>query len=111
MQVGLRHVGSATIEWFRHAAGAEGQTRHALIRGLCDREGWRDARGRLRLPAAAGVVPGLAAQLGVELPVARPVPAFAPVAPEAPTSVPDLSWYVSTFTIFDGVLAYFAREI
>ena len=74
MQVGLRHFDSQTLGWLAGSLRAGGTTRHALARGLCERTGWRNARGRPCLTAAARALPALADHLGLELPPPRTVP-------------------------------------
>jgi len=89
MQVGLRHFDSQTLDWLAGALRAGDHTRHGLARELCERTGWRNALGRPCLSAAAKALPPLAGHLGLGLPPARAVPAWA-VAPAVPVGdVPD----------------------
>ncbi len=57
--------------WLKGAIKAGGMTRHALARGLCEHEDWRNARGGLCTSSAGKALPGLARALGVSLPAAR----------------------------------------
>ena len=84
MQVGLRHFDSGTLGWLAGPLRSGGLSRHALGRGLCERTGWRDARGKPCLSAAAKALPVLAGRLGLELPPPRAVP-----DPDAGPAVPD----------------------
>ncbi len=69
MGIGLRHYGDGTVGWL--AAGD--CTRSSLARGLCGREGWRNARGEPCLASARAALPKLSAALGPALPEARPM--------------------------------------
>ncbi len=89
MQIGLRHFDSHTLEWLAGALRTGGCTRHALARGLCERLGWRNARGGLCLSAAAKVLPKLAEHLGLELPEARKVPDRSAVPQFPAEEIPD----------------------
>ncbi len=84
MQVGLRHSGSQTPGWLAGALRSGGTGRHAPGRGPVGRTGWRNARGKPCLSAAAKALPVLAGRLGLELPPPRAVP-----DPTAAPSVPD----------------------
>ena len=77
MQIGLRHFGSATIDWLIGAVSEQGCTRHGLARELCERENWRNPRGVACLAQAGKALPRLAAKLKLSLPAARPMPSIA----------------------------------
>ncbi len=85
MRAGLRHSGSRTPGWLAGALRSGGTGRHAPGRGPVGRTGWRNARGRPCLPAAAKAPRVLAGRLGLELPPPRdvPDPAAAPAVPDA----------------------------
>ncbi len=89
MHVGLRHFDSQTLDWLAEALRSGGLSRHALARQLCERTGWRNARGRLCLSAAAKALSALAERVGEELPPPRaaPDPSAAPAVPAC--DVPD----------------------
>ena len=74
MRVGIRSVSDSTVAWFREAVSDPEQTRASLYRELCEREGWRDHRGRLRVSAASRFLIKLAASLGLDLPPSRRSP-------------------------------------
>ena len=65
---------SATVEWLRGELRRGELSRAALGRGLCARDGWRNARGAPCASSARKALPGLAAALGLALPPARPGP-------------------------------------
>ena len=76
MRIGLRLLKPETVQWLRRALRAGGSSRAALARGLCEQDAWRNARGELCAASARKALPGLAQQLGLELPAAQPgVPA------------------------------------
>ncbi len=56
--------------WLKDAVTAGGLSRYALARGLCEREDWRNACGRLCTASAGKALPKLARELGLELPAA-----------------------------------------
>ena len=82
-----RRFGAGIGVWFREAVAEEGRTRGSLARGLCEVADWRNAKGEFCLASARRVLPGLAADLGVRLPDARPAPLSARRVPSEP--VPD----------------------
>ncbi len=69
-----RRFGAGIGVWLRTAVAEEGRTRGSLARGLCEVADWRNAKGKLCLASARRALPALAADLGVRLPAARPVP-------------------------------------
>ncbi len=71
MQIGLRQFDTATVQWFKAASQSSQATRAQLARGLCEREGWRNARGELCESSARKLLPRLAERLEVALPAAR----------------------------------------
>ncbi len=98
MQVGLRHLGSRTPDRLAGALRSGGATRHALARGLCERTGWLNARGRPCIQTAAKALPVLAGRPGLALPPPRAAPeaAAAPAVPAGdvpgtPTPLPVLA--------------------
>ena len=63
----------ATVEWLRRVLSKGTLTRAQVARGLCRRDGWRNARGRLCAASARKGLPALAAELGLPMPpVVRP---------------------------------------
>ena len=82
-----RRFGAGIGVWFRAAVAEEGRTRGSLARGLCEVADWRNAKGEFCLASARRALPGLAADLGVRLPEARPAPLSARRVPSDP--VPD----------------------
>ncbi len=72
MRIGFRHLSATTVDWLKAASAAEGSTRSSLARGLCEREGWRNAKGELCLASARAGLPDLAASLDLVLPAPRP---------------------------------------
>lgn len=65
---------SSTVEWLRGELRRGELSRAALGRGLCEEDGWRNARGALCTSSARKALPGLASALGLGLPPARPGP-------------------------------------
>ena len=63
-----------TVGWLRQELVRGSLSRAALSRGLCERDGWRNARGSLCSASARKALPGLAAELGLPLPSAQPGP-------------------------------------
>ncbi len=74
MKIGLRLFSASTVNWFINAVNEPGQTRCALARMLCDREGWVDRNGRPCLSSARKLLPRFATRLGIALPAAGPNP-------------------------------------
>ena len=64
----------STVEWLRGELRRGELSRAALGRGLCERDGWRNARGAPCASSARKALPRLAAELGLALPPARPGP-------------------------------------
>ena len=65
---------SGTVEWLRGELRRGELSRAALGRGLCEEDGWRNARGAPCSSSARKALPGLASALGLPLPPARPGP-------------------------------------
>ena len=72
MRVGLRILKPGTVKWLRQELQRGELSRAALGRGLCEQDGWRNPRGELCAASARKALPGLAAQLRLELPAALP---------------------------------------
>ena len=71
MQVGLRHINAGTVAWLKDAVREANRSRYSLALELCEREGWRNARGELVLSAGFRAVLRIAERLGLDLPAAR----------------------------------------
>ena len=71
MQVGLRHINAGTVAWLKGAVCGADRSRRSLALELCEREGWRNARGEPVLSAGLRAVRGIAERLGPGLPAAR----------------------------------------
>lgn len=84
MQVGLHHFDVATIDWFTAAVKSGGLSRHALARGVCEREDWRNTRGGLCEAQARKTLPRLADRLGLTLPAARSISVCSPKRTDSP---------------------------
>ncbi len=69
----MRHCASGTVDWLKAAFAAGGCTRISLARELCEREDWRNAKGKLCLASARSVLPKLSSALGLPLPAALPM--------------------------------------
>ncbi len=67
----MRTFKPETVKWLRRELQRGELSRAALGRGLCERDGWRNQRGRLCAASAPKALPQLAAELGLELPPAR----------------------------------------
>ncbi len=59
MRIGLRHYAHETVDWLKAGLAASDCTRTFLARGLCEREGWRNAKGELCLASARAALPKL----------------------------------------------------
>ncbi len=68
MQIGLRQFEADVIEWLKAAAGGGEHTRSSLARQLCERSGWRNAKGELCQAQARKILPQLASALSIQLP-------------------------------------------
>ena len=73
MRIGLRHDAFETVDWLKARLAAGDCTRTFLARGLCEREGWRNAKGELCLASARAALPKLSSAIGLPLPEARPM--------------------------------------
>ena len=71
MRIGLRHYASETIDWLKSELSAGTCTRTFLARELCEREGWRNTKGRLCVASARAALPKLSSAIGLPLPEAR----------------------------------------
>ncbi len=89
MRIGLRHYGDGTVDWLKARLAAGDGTRSSLARGLCEREGWRNARGEPCLASARAALPKLSAALGLPLPEARPMEGAGPASPAPSPDHPD----------------------
>ena len=87
MQIGLHHFNVTTIDWFTAAVKSGDWSRHALARGVCERENWRNARGTLCEAQARKTLPRLAQRLGLTLPAVRRTPRTLPVETNYPDQV------------------------
>ena len=74
VRVGLRIFRPQTVAWLREALLQGQLSRAALGRGVCEREDWRNRKGESCTASARKALPALAAQLGLELPLAQPGP-------------------------------------
>ena len=74
MRVGLRILRPATVDWLRQSLLAGKLSRAALGRGVCERDDWRNAKGRYCEASARKALPRLAKELQLELPPAQPGP-------------------------------------
>ena len=95
MRIGLRHYAPETVEWLKARLAAGDCTRTFLARGLCEREGWRNAKGELCLASARAALPKLSSAVGLPLPESRPMGGVSaeslappPDFPDRPLSVP-----------------------
>ena len=86
MRIGLRILKPGTVRWLGEALRQQQLSRHALARQLCEREDWRNPRGRPCVASARVALPALARQLGLDLPAARQPPSAAPRAGPPPTT-------------------------
>ena len=77
-----------TVQWLQRAVQQGGFSRAGLARELCERDGWRNPRGKLCAASARKALPRLAEQLGLALPPARAgVPACRRRGPQGPPPV------------------------
>ena len=95
MRIGLRHYASETVDWLKARLAAGDCTRTFLARELCEREGWRNAKGEPCLASARAALPKLSSAMGLPLPEARPMGAVSadslvpsPDFPDRPLSCP-----------------------
>ena len=61
----------ATVQCLQRAWRQGGFSRAGLARELCERDGWRNPRGKLYAASARKALPLLAEQLGLALPPAQ----------------------------------------
>ena len=69
MQIGMRQFSAESVEWLRSEA-ASGASRSLLAEGLCELEGWSNARGEPCLSSARKALPAIASRIGLALPPA-----------------------------------------
>ncbi|MXY70035.1 MAG: IS4 family transposase [Acidobacteriia bacterium] len=68
MRIGLRLLKPETVQWLQRALQRGGFSRAGLARELCERDSWRNPRGKLCAASARKALPRLAQQLGLALP-------------------------------------------
>ncbi len=71
MRIGLRMLKPETVQWLQRALQQGGCSRAGLARELCERDGWRNPRGKLCAASARKALLRLAEQLGLALPPAQ----------------------------------------
>ena len=89
MGIGLRHCCTGTAGWLKARLGAGDCARTFLARGLCGREGWRNAKGEPCPAPARAALPKLSPAPGLPLPEARPTGGVTPASPAPSPDFPD----------------------
>ena len=89
MRIGIRHYCTETVDWLKARLGAGDCTRTFMARGLCEREGWRNAKGEPCLASARAALPKLSSALGLPLPEARPMGGVTPASLAPSPDFPD----------------------
>ncbi|MDE0127891.1 MAG: hypothetical protein OXN97_25265 [Bryobacterales bacterium] len=71
MRGGLRILRPESVVWLRQALRASNPSRGALGRGVCEREEWRNAKGRYCEAPARKALPRLAGTLNEVIAASR----------------------------------------